>query len=595
MDIEKEELVESDDEDEVKEDSNMIDVVAEQANVSREQAREALVAQRYDLVNAIMHLTMSEEFKAESERLQDQVLGQVLASGKPEEKEMRLKKEKDERRKEKEKEVLDRRINRVYSKMWTYNQTYQYSVVTPEGTTGVESVWYMTDEVGSAVVHSSEPNCVMLPFIFSRGHAGTIPYSVLFPIKDIAQGEIVTRDFVPKDLEEKLQRQAYLTAFPGRIVDEEEIGNEDDFIDAYEKSTEATSKPVTSAKPINAEAILKMPTTQNVDIKVYTTADFVKQNLTLPHIVFTTDIESADIIWVVQDFSDWDKLKPNQRISQVPNESCLTYKNNLAQLLSQTYGQVSWFPQTYNLINQLPAFVGDYLQRSRSLEDSDNLWITKPWNYARGMDIGIAESLPQAVRQRETATPKIVQEYVDKPLLYHDRKFDLRYIVLLQQTQPMIACVYNMFWIRLANKKYDMHNLDDYEKHFTVMNYSNYQMTQIHYQEFIKNIEKEHKGLKWADVQKDINVAIKDVLSAACTQEQPLGMSGPSTEFKPFAVYGFDVMVTSDLKPKIIEVNFSPDCTRACQYDSDFVNNIFSVVDGRIGQIGKALEAFTIL
>ena len=76
-------------------------------------------------------------------------------------------------------------------------------------------------------------------------------------------------------------------------------------------------------------------------------------------------------------------------------------------------------------------------------------------NFARGMDISIAESLPQVIRQRETSTPKIAQEYVDKPLLYHDRKFDLRYIVLLQQTQPMVACVYNMFWIRLANKKYD--------------------------------------------------------------------------------------------------------------------------------------------
>lgn len=80
MDIEKEEVVDSDDEDEdeVQEDSDMIDVVAEQANVSREQAREALVAQRYDLVNAIMHLTMTDEFKTESKRLQDQVLGQVL-------------------------------------------------------------------------------------------------------------------------------------------------------------------------------------------------------------------------------------------------------------------------------------------------------------------------------------------------------------------------------------------------------------------------------------------------------------------------------------------------------------------------------------
>jgi hypothetical protein len=52
-------------------------------------------------------------------------------------------------------------------------------------------------------------------------------------------------------------------------------------------------------------------------------------------------------------------------------------------------------------------------------------------------------------------------------------------------------------------------NVDDYEKHFTVMNYSNYQMTQVHYQTFIQNVEKEHKDLKWASVQKDINSAIK--------------------------------------------------------------------------------------
>jgi hypothetical protein len=78
MDIEKEEVEDSDDEEEIEEDANMIDVVAEQANVSREQAREALVAERFDLVNAIMRLTMSEEFKAESERLEEEVLGQII-------------------------------------------------------------------------------------------------------------------------------------------------------------------------------------------------------------------------------------------------------------------------------------------------------------------------------------------------------------------------------------------------------------------------------------------------------------------------------------------------------------------------------------
>lgn len=163
MDIEKEEVEDSDDEEEIEEDANMIDVVAEQANVSREQAREALVAERFDLVNAIMRLTMSEEFKAESERLEEEVLGQIIgkkyrqaifhnsvlllmrleiiASGKAEEKKERLSREKAERRKSKEKELLERRVNRVYTQMWVYNQTYSYSVVTPEGTTAVESVW----------------------------------------------------------------------------------------------------------------------------------------------------------------------------------------------------------------------------------------------------------------------------------------------------------------------------------------------------------------------------------------------------------------------------------------------------------------------
>jgi tubulin--tyrosine ligase-like protein 12 len=373
----------------------------------------------------------------------------------------------------------------------------------------------------------------MVPFIFSRGNSATIPYSVIFPIKDISEGEIVTRDFVPKDLQNPLDRKAYLTAYPGRIADDEEIGTEEEFIAAYQALINEPHPDTKPVKSVNAIALLKTPTTQNVNIKVFTTADFVKKNLTLPHVTFTEELESADIIWTVQDFTEWEKLKPGQRVSQIPNESCLTYKNNLAKLISHTYGLVPWYPETYNLIDQLPAFVGDYLQRSHKVDDSENLWITKPWNYARGMDISIATSLPQVIRQRETATPKITQEYIDKPLLYHDRKFDLRYIVLLHQTSPMVACVYNMFWIRLANKKYDkskIHstceiysslpshfccsalsdNVDDYEKHFTVMNYSNYQMTQLHYETFILNIEKEHK-LKWADIQKDINAAIKGI------------------------------------------------------------------------------------
>jgi tubulin--tyrosine ligase-like protein 12 len=58
---------------------------------------------------------------------------------------------------------------------------------------------------------------------------------------------------------------------------------------------------------------------------------------------------------------------------------------------------------------------------------------------------------------------------------------------------------------------------------------------------------------------------VKDVLIAASSTPQPLGLAGRDTKFDAFSVFGFDIMLTDDFKPIVIETNFSPDCTRACQ------------------------------
>lgn len=57
----------------------------------------------------------------------------------------------------------------------------------------------------------------------------------------------------------------------------------------------------------------------------------------------------------------------------------------------------------------------------------------------------------------------------------------------------------------------------------------------------------------------------KGVLIAASSTPQPLGLAGNDSKFDAFSVYGFDVMLTDDFKPIVVETNFSPDCTRACQ------------------------------
>lgn len=194
---------------------------------------------------------MDEDFKKESERLQDQVLGQLIgkfvcvslcndimfiyikASGKAQEKEDKVKKEKEERHKARVEAWKKARVDRVCKDMWSYLQTYSYAVLQQDGQPKTQTAWYMNDEVGSALAHSSDPNVVCVPFIFSRGASGMIPYSVMFPIKDIQAGEVLTCDLVPKKLERPLDRAAYLMAFQQRVLPEQNSHHQNDLVEAY--------------------------------------------------------------------------------------------------------------------------------------------------------------------------------------------------------------------------------------------------------------------------------------------------------------------------------------------------------------------------
>ncbi|KAI8973286.1 tubulin-tyrosine ligase family-domain-containing protein [Mycotypha africana] len=561
----------------IKPDSDLIDLVAEQANVSKKEAELALIAENNEIINAITRLTIDPDVKAEADRLQEQVMGQMLASGRPQEKEEKENKERLERREKREKEWVERRIEAVYSKMWSFIQTYTYSVLQQDGQLAPQTAWYVNDEVGSAICHSEDPNVVCVPFIFSRGASGMIPYSVFFPIKDIEGGEIITCDLLPKTLDREIDKVAYLYAIKERLLSPSIIEEKrKDLIQHFEteqaRLTEQTlsSKSSKSSEITSTEKVLELlkknsGSEKSTPIHVYTDTPFIQQFLKLENVVFTNDQSKADIIWSSSDFKDWDAVKPHQIVNQIPNEQCITFKQNLAELICKTYGSPSWFPRTYNLMTQLAEFVGDYLNCDKTSSEN-NLWITKPWNMARSLGLDVTRNLAQIIRQRDGSVPKIVQRYITNPCLYNGKKFDLRYIVLVRRTEPeLVACVYNMFWTRLANKKFSLDDLNDYERHFTVMNYSNYQMTQLDHKSFIFNLEKQH-GLKWDKIQKDINAAIKDILVAATSTEQPLGLAGENAKSSnTFSLYGFDVMLTDDFKPVILEVNFSPDCTRACQ------------------------------
>lgn len=455
------------------------------------------------------------------------------------------------------------------------------------------------DEVGSSMAHSETPNCICAPFIYVG--RGTVSYSIIYPIEDIPKGGALTRDFVPADIKDPLDRKAYL-----QIYNDAEDAAE--LIAVYESDKQEDNEVQPFEQPfIKTLTHARQPKQAGSrKLRLYTTTEWVATNCKLANVELVDSEDQADLLWFSQDFKDFDKLTKGQKINQFENESCVTFKQNLAALIKSAYGQVAWSSTTYNLTTELAPFVGHYLWNEH--HGHKNLWICKPWNLARGLQITIQEELAPLVRLRDTG-PKIAQEYIQHPVLYEGRKFDLRYIVLLKATHKVEndpsqgyefqVMVYKMFWIRLANQPFELEDYENYEKHFTVMNYGNYNLTQLLYTKFIENFEKEHADKKkWSEIQDDINEAIKSIFAAAVVKPQPQGLGGKDKNhsYEPFSVYGIDVMLKEDsCQPVVVEVNFSPDCTRACKYDPDFLNNILTVVDPRAGNLDKALNAFNVL
>eukprot|EP00731_Ephydatia_muelleri_P029714 Em0021g237a len=217
----------------------------------------------------------------------------------------------------------------------------------------------------------------------------------------------------------------------------------------------------------------------------------------------------------------------------------------------------------------------------KKFRNQDNVWIVKPWNLGRGMDIQITDNLTQIIRLAQTG-PKIASKYITSPVLF-DRpdiggkvKFDVRYVVLVPSVAPLVLYSYNVFWLR----PFSMDNFTDYQKHFTVMNYlEGVELNRhIHFNEFIPEFERQYPDHSWKSIENKIHQMLRELFQSACSLPPPAGIA-PSPQSR--AIYAADIMLEwtpqGDIQPVVLEMNYSPDCVRACKYHPDFFNHIFEL------------------
>ncbi len=79
--------------------------------------------------------------------------------------------------------------------------------------------------------------------------------------------------------------------------------------------------------------------------------------------------------------------------------------------------------------------------------------------------------------------------------------------------------------------------------------------------------------MSWSVINEKIKKMLRNVFIAVATKHPEMH------DDKSRAYYGIDIMIDSEnMEPKLLEITFSPDCKRACEYYPNFYDEVFQTL-----------------
>jgi tubulin--tyrosine ligase-like protein 12 len=505
----------------------------------------------------------------------------------------------------------------VFNSLWRYMGSYRL---------GGQHMWYVMDEIGSAISHSGEPGVICVPFMHIQRSADPAaqpqltPYSILWPTRDLEEGDSVERDFLPH-ISTPVDRVARLVDWLGEEEMDEDLLQQlvtgaEHYASLCQEQT-AALQPQWDKKAAMGPAIPPSVASQPRPLTVWTSPDdplrLRHPSGGLSHPAFDllptdADPDSADIVWSSEPIKGmpvaWAEPlddgsateaadEPLRMVNQFPYEGAFHTKSHLAREVARCLGQPAWWNPSFDLDTHLPVFVGEFLRRKReqAVSGADgevgNVWIVKPSLGTRSMGHVVSDSLVRIIRLMEVdaaselgggGCQRVAQLYVDRPLLWHGgRKFDMRFMVAVRAFSAPATELYvhDAFWSRISNKPHDQSAAaagggkvwEDREAAMTAM----WVLDGVTQQgglipdcaDIIVGIEEMYPAVRWAAVAKDIHSMLRQLFKGV-SAGQPNGMACKRAR----ALYGVDVILdvtrvsqagdVQEVQPKVMEVTFMP-------------------------------------
>lgn len=261
---------------------------------------------------------------------------------------------------------------------------------------------------------------------------------------------------------------------------------------------------------------------------------------------------------------DFTRLLVWQKVNHFPGAKNLARKDYLKRHIErcQNLGQrarqqFSFTPKTYLLPNEYIEMVSAF-SKAEMEGERYNYWIMKPCANSRGRGISVFNSV-SAISYGE---PMIVQEYLKNPLLLNGFKFDMRIYVVVTSFNPLEAFVHREGFARLSTVRFslDPEQIANRFVHLTnssVQEHSRtkkqapdakFSGTKISLEQLKSQLYTQ--GIEFGDIWRQVTEIVVKSL-AACQIDIP---------YNPccFELFGYDVIIDSNLKCWLIEVNSSP-------------------------------------
>ena len=340
----------------------------------------------------------------------------------------------------------------------------------------------------------------------------------------------------------------------------------------HELSDDTDEEPQSSVrlkKQITRKIVMNVALTKYSVVKK--TAKHFKWRLTKKE-----DDDNWDVFWTdaaVQP-EKLAKMKPFQKINHFPGMYALARKNYLAKNLNRIR---KIYPKDYNFFPRtwlIPAEYSDLIMQSNGKKHK-KVYIVKPEASCQGRGI----FLTKKVDDFSLDDRYVVQEYLHRPFLIDNLKFDLRIYVLVAGCDPLRIYLHKEGLARFATETYIKPTSQNLAKN--CMHLTNYAINKNN-ENFIfnENPELDNVGHKRSltstmklisDLGHDTDKLwekIKDIIIKTLCAVQP-SLAHTYKACQPddpyngmcFEILGFDIILDHKLKPWLLEVNHSPSFT----------------------------------